>query len=86
MPIGIDLSKAKDIHRDNIRRVRDSLLQLQDIEMMKAQEAKASTKDIIAQKQALRDAPGAEAIEAATTAEELKNSWNAELLGDSPYK
>ena len=39
MPIGIDLDKAKEIHKDHIRNVRNPLLQAKDVEYMRAQEA-----------------------------------------------
>jgi len=85
MPIGLDLSKAKDIHRNNIRAARLPLLQAKDLEFQRAQETSADTTAIVTAKQALRDAPAAAAIDAATTADELKAAWDTSLLGDSPY-
>jgi Zn-dependent protease with chaperone function len=85
MPIGLDLSKAKDIHRDNIRAARLPLLQAKDLEFQRAQETSADTAAIVTAKQALRDAPAAAAIDAASTADELKEAWDINLLGDSPY-
>tara|TARA_B100000902_G_scaffold268250_1_gene254288 strand:- start:57 stop:317 length:261 start_codon:yes stop_codon:yes gene_type:complete len=86
MPIGLDLSKAKDIHRNNIRAARLPLLQAKDLEFQRAQETSADTTAIVTAKQALRDAPAAAAIDAATTADELKAAWDTSLLGDSPYR
>ena len=85
MPIGINMSKAKDIHRDNVREARKPLLAAKDVEYTRAQETNADTTAIVAAKQALRDAPAAAAIDAATTADELKAAWDTSLLGDSPY-
>lgn len=85
MPIGLDMSKAKDIHRDKVREARGPLLAAKDIEFTRAQETNADTTAIVAAKQALRDAPSAAAIDAATTADELKAAWDTSLLGDSPY-
>ena len=85
MPIGLNMSKAKDIPRDNVRAARGPLLAAKDIEFTKAQETNADTTAIVAAKQALRDAPAAAAIDAATTADELKAAWDTSLLGDSPY-
>jgi flagellar basal body rod protein FlgB len=85
MPIGLDLSKAKDIHRDNIRAARLPLLQAKDLEFQRALESGADTAAIVTAKQALRDAPAAAAIDAASTADELKAAWDTDLLGDSPY-
>ncbi len=85
MPIGLDLSKAKDIHRNNIRTARLPLLQAKDLEFTRAQETSADTAAIITAKQALRDAPAASAIDAASTADELKAAWDTSLLGNTPY-
>ena len=85
MPIGLDMSKAKDIHRDKVRAARGPLLAAKDIEFTRAQETSADTSAIVAAKQALRDAPAAAAIDAATTADELKAAWDTDLLGTSPY-
>ena len=83
--IKIDMAKAKEIHRKKIRIAREPKLQELDIEFQKAQETGASTTDIIAKKQALRDAPADSAIDAATDDAGLKTQWNTSLLGDSPY-
>ena len=85
MSITINMSKAKDIHRGKVREARKPLLEAKDLEFQRAQETNADTTSIVAAKQALRDAPAAAAIEAATTPDELKASWDAELLGNSPY-
>jgi len=85
MPVNIDMAKAKNIHRENIRYFREEKFKTLDIEFNKALETGASTTDIVAKKQALRDAPADSAIEAATTDDELKTQWNTDLLGSSPY-
>lgn len=85
MPVKIDMAKAKNIHRENIRYFREEKFKTLDIEFNKALETGASTTDIVAKKQALRDAPADSAIEAAKTDEELKAQWNTDLLGSSPY-
>ena len=48
-------------------------------------ETGSSTTDIVAKKQALRDAPADSAIDAATDADALKAQWNTSILGTSPY-
>ena len=83
--ININMTKARDLHRDKVRQARDPLLATKDVEFQRALETGADTAAIVAAKQALRDAPASAAIEAATTPNELKASWDAELLGDSPY-
>ena len=85
MGFGIDMAKAKEIHKDNIRIAREPLLAALDIEFQRALETSADTSAIVAKKQALRDAPADSAIDAATTADELKSQWNTGVLGDSPY-
>ena len=85
MGFGIDMAKAKEIHKTNIRIARAPKLQELDIEFQKAQETSASTTDIVAKKVALRDAPADAAIDAATTIDELKAEWNTSILGETPY-
>ncbi len=85
--ISEDLAKAKEIFRDKIREVRGPLLDAEDVTYMKALEAddadaKAAS---VAAKNALRDAPAAAAIDAATDIASLKAAWDASVLGDSPY-
>ena len=83
--INVNMTKARDIHRDKVRQARNPRLAAKDVEFQRALETGANTAAIVAAKQALRDAPASAAIEAATTPDELKASWDAELLGDSPY-
>jgi hypothetical protein len=85
MPIGLDLAKAKEIHKDNIRAARQPLLQKLDVEFQRALEQGADTAPVAEQKQALRDATAAPAIVAAASADDLKAAWDADLLGPSPY-
>ena len=84
--IKTDMAKAKNIHKTKIREAREPKLAALDVEFQKALETGASTTDIVAKKQALRDAPADSAIGSATTEAELKAQWNTTLLGDSPYK
>ena len=85
MGFGIDMAKAREIHKKNIRNARKSKLVALDIDFQRALEVGAATTSIVAQKQALRDAPAATGITTATTAEELKAQWDTSILGDSPY-
>jgi len=85
MGFGIDMAKAKEIHKTKIRTARVSKLAELDIEFQKALETSASTTDIVAKKQALRDAPAASSIGSATTTDELKAQWDTATLGTSPY-
>ena len=83
--IKTDMAKAKEIHKTNIRRARESKLAEKDIEFQRALETGASTTSIVAAKQALRDAPAAAGISTAVTETDLKAQWDTSILGDSPY-
>ena len=85
MGFGVDMAKAREIHKDKIRLARAPKLAELDVEFQKALEAGSSTTDIVAKKQALRDAPADSAIESATDEAGLKAQWNTSILGDSPY-
>jgi hypothetical protein len=85
MGFGIDMAKAREIHKNKIRVARKPLLEALDIEFQKAQETSADTSAIVAKKNALRDAPADSAIDAATDEADLKAQWNTSILGDSPY-
>jgi hypothetical protein len=85
MGFGIDMAKAREIHKTNIRRAREPKLAELDIEFQKAQETSADTSAIVAKKQALRDAPADSAIASASDADALKSQWNTTILGTSPY-
>jgi len=75
----IDMPTARDIWRDKLRGLRQPVLEQLDTDFMKALETGADTTAIVAQKQALRDAPADPAIDAATTPEELMLVYPAGL-------
>lgn len=83
--INVNMIKARDIHREKVREARNPKLAAKDVEFQRALETGADTSAIVAAKQALRDAPAASAIEAASTPDELKQAWDTDLLGASPY-
>ena len=85
MGFGIDMAKAKEIHKEKIRIARKPKLAELDIEFQRALETGADTSAIVAKNQALRDAPAADAISTATSDSELKAQWDTTNLGDSPY-
>ena len=85
MGFGIDMAKAREIHKTNIRTARTPKLAELDIEFQKAQETSADTSAIVAKKQALRDAPADSAIASASDTDALKSQWNTSILGTSPY-
>ena len=85
MGFGIDMAKAKEIHKTRISNARAPKLAELDVEFQRALETSSSTTDIIAKKNALRDAPADSAIDAATDEAGLKAQWNTSILGTSPY-
>ena len=84
MGFGINMSKAKDIHKDNIREARKDKLAALDIEYQRATETGADTSDIVAKKNVLRDYPAHAGIATATNTTELKADWDTSILGDKP--
>tara|TARA_Y100000114_G_scaffold144698_1_gene153548 strand:- start:618 stop:878 length:261 start_codon:yes stop_codon:yes gene_type:complete len=85
MGFGIDMAKAREIHKTNIRLAREEKFKELDIQFQKALETGASTTDIVAKKNALRDAPADSGIAAASDAAALKAQWKSDILGTSPY-
>ena len=80
-----DITKAKEIHKKNIRLARASKFTDLDIEYQRATETSADTSAIVAKKQALRDAPAASGITTAANTNDLKAQWDSTILGTSPY-
>jgi len=85
MGFGIDMAKAREIHKTKIREARGPKLAELDVEFQRALETGSSTTDIVAKKQALRDAPADSGIAAASDADALKAQWKTDILGASPY-
>ena len=82
---GINMTKAKEIHKTNIRLAREPKLAALDVEFQRALEMSSDTTEIVSKKKALRDAPANTAIDAAKTVAELQASWDTAILGTSPY-
>jgi len=83
--IETDMTKAKEIHKTNIRTARETKLAELDIEFQRALETSADTSTIVAKKQTLRDAPSASGISTAASEADLKAQWDTTNLGTSPY-
>ena len=83
--ITTDMAKAREVHKNNIRLARTPKLAELDVEFQKALETSSSTTDIVAKKQALRDAPAASGISTAASEADLKAHWDTTNLGTSPY-
>jgi flagellar motor switch/type III secretory pathway protein FliN len=82
----INLEKALEIHKTKIREKRESVFKDLDIQFMKALEQGNTTlsAEIGAKKQSLRDITDID-ISNISTLDELKQIWDVELLGESPY-
>ena len=70
MGITVNLAKAKVITKDRLREERAPLLAAQDVLFMKAQEADASTTNIVKEKKRLREIT--DGADDCTTTDELK--------------
>ena len=82
MPISVNMTKARAIHMNRIRAVRNAELAKEDIAFMRAVEAgDASAQSTVAtKKQTLRDIPATFDITTdVTTPEQLKAKWPTEL-------
>lgn len=72
MTVDVDVEKAKGIHMDNLRGIRNKKLEALDIETLKGN-------DVQVEKQVLRDLPETIDLSGITTAEELRNFLPEEL-------
>ena len=70
--ITINIDKAKEITKDNLRAERKPLLEAQDVEFQKALETGADTTAIVAEKTRLRDITNQ--VDSMTTVDELKTA------------
>ena len=80
MPINVNMTKARVIHMDAIRVVRNAELAAKDITFMRAVEAgdTSAQSTIATEKQTLRDIP--QTFDLTTdTPEQLKARWPSEL-------
>lgn len=70
----VDMPRAREQHRDHLRRMRKPLLEALDLEYMRADEAGDARKksEVAARKKALRDLTALSAIDSAKTPEMLK--------------
>lgn len=77
--VDIDVTKAQEIHRNNLRQMRKPLLEKLDVEFMRAVELGADTSVIVSKKQALRDVTN---IDLPKNIDELKVTIPDILKGD----
>lgn len=72
--VGHHMPRARELHRDKLRRAREPRLAALDVEYQRADERedRAEKRRLAALKQALRDAPADPRIDAATTIAQLR--------------
>ena len=75
--INIDMVKAKEMWKNEIRFERENTLQKLDIEFQRALEIDGDTTGIVARKQHLRDLP--EKCDSASTIHDLLNIWDSDF-------
>jgi hypothetical protein len=80
--ITVDMTAAKNIHKDNLRAERKPRLEALDISYMKALESGSGADAIATQKVTLRDITVDSRIAGASTPDELKALNLATLLGE----
>jgi hypothetical protein len=84
--LNIDVNRAVDVHKKQVRIKREILFKDLDVQFMRALEVGNTTlaAEIGAKKQALRDATNIESG-SITTLDEVKALWDVEILGETPY-
>jgi hypothetical protein len=85
--LNIDVNRAVDVHKKQVRIKREILFKDLDVQFMRALEVGNTTlaAEIGAKKQALRDATNIDSG-SITTLDEVKDLWDVEILGETPYK
>jgi hypothetical protein len=81
MPISVNMTKARVIHMDKIRVVRNAELTAKDITFMRAVEAGDTDAQatIATEKQVLRDIPATFSLDGYGDPDTLQAAWPAEL-------
>ena len=80
--VEVDMSKARDIHKDNLREERKKRFEELDVSYMKALESGSGASAIATQKQTLRDVTADSRIANAADPDALKALDLATLLGE----
>ncbi len=80
--VEVDMTKAREIHKDNLRAERAPRLEALDVDYMKALEAGSGADAVAAQKKTLRDITADSKIADASTPDALKALDLATLLGE----
>lgn len=84
----IDMSLAREVHRDKLRAARaPKLIELDALYLREMERGpQGKPQDIATQKQVLRDLPQDTKIDAAASPAALRALWPTSLLGATPYR
>jgi transposase-like protein len=86
--IKVNLDKAKELHKDNLRSARAQEFKSLDVDYMRALEENNAEKinQIVEIKTQLRNITSAEEIISAASVDDLKSHWPTDILSmPSPY-
>lgn len=85
--LNIDVNRAMDVHKNQVRTKREILFKDLDVQFMRALEVGNTTlaAEIGAKKQALRDATNIDSGSISNLSD-VKALWDVEILGETPYK
>ena len=85
--LNIDVNRALDVHKKQIRTKREILFKDLDVQFMRALEVGNTelAAEIGAKKQALRDATNFDSG-SISNLNDVKALWDVEILGETPYK
>jgi hypothetical protein len=85
--LNINVNRAMDVHKNQIRTKREILFKDLDVQFMRALEVGNTTlaAEIGAKKQALRDATNIDSG-SITNLSDVKALWDTDILGETPYR
>jgi hypothetical protein len=85
--LNIDVNRALDVHKKQVRTKREILFKDLDIQFMRALEVGNTTlaAEIGAKKQSLRDATNIDSG-SITNLSDVKSLWDTDILGETPYR
>lgn len=85
--LNIDVNRALDVHKNQIRTKREILFKDLDVQFMRALEVGNTTlaAEIGAKKQTLRDATNIDSGSISNLSD-VKALWDTDILGETPYR
>jgi hypothetical protein len=85
--LNIDVNRAVDVHKKQVRIKREILFKDLDVQFMRALEVGNTTlaAEIGTKKQALRDATNIDSGSISNLSD-VKALWDTDILGETPYK